>query len=158
RPPGPTFVVDRCIRPGYRRTSPSFPRCGALPKERSPMLRPPKSSAPLMALLLLLPGTIAGREPDPAAGKSSAGTDRYGDPLPAGAVARLGTVRLRPGGSVEHLAFAPDGRRLASWVRDALSVWDGATGRELRRVELPDVRVLAFAWLPDGRGTAVLQL
>jgi RNA polymerase sigma factor (sigma-70 family) len=87
--------------------------------------------------------------------------DGLGDPLPAGVVARLGTSRLRPGGSVEHLAFSPDGKRLASWsqelyVTDALMVWDAATGRELRRADLPGVSVKGWGWSAEAR--AVLEL
>jgi RNA polymerase sigma factor (sigma-70 family) len=86
--------------------------------------------------------------------------DQPGDPLPAGVVARLGTARLRPGGSIYHLAFAPDGKRLASWqnemhVTDSLTIWD-AEGRQLRRVDLPGVTVAYWQWLADGRGIAVL--
>lgn len=88
--------------------------------------------------------------------------DQFGDPLPEGAIARLGAIRLRPGGRVNHLAFAPDGKRLASWAEDSpnfnhLSMWDTADGRELRRVDVPDLRVYAFTWLADGRGIAVVQ-
>jgi WD40 repeat protein len=84
------------------------------------------------------------------------------DPLPNGAVLRLGTTRLRPGGSVGHLAFSPDGTKVASWsselyVNDSLCVWDVKTGRLLRRVDLPGAGVLSLAWLADGRGVALLQ-
>lgn len=84
------------------------------------------------------------------------------EPLPAGAVARLGTNRLRPGGSVTRLAFSPDGRKIASWssvlyVTDSLAIWDTRTGRLLRRVELPGARIAALMWLADGRGLAVVH-
>ena len=88
--------------------------------------------------------------------------DAAGDPLPPGAILRLGSMRWRPGGSIEHLAFAPDGKRLASWHEEhyttaALTIWDTATGRELRRVEMPGLRILHWSWLTDGRGVAVVQ-
>jgi WD40 repeat protein len=91
-------------------------------------------------------------------------TDRFGDPLPPGAIARLGTIRLRPGGQVSHLAFSLDGKRIASWSfnnrsSNRLSIWDTATGRELRSVELSGryIGVMMFTWLTDGRGLAVLN-
>jgi RNA polymerase sigma factor (sigma-70 family) len=96
----------------------------------------------------------------PAPAEAAAGAP--GDPLPAGTIARLGTVRLRPGGSVELLAFSPDGTRIASWstdshINDALVIWDTKTGRPLRRVDLPGARVGALVWLADGRGLALYR-
>jgi hypothetical protein len=62
------------------------------------------------------------------------------DPLPPGAIARLGSTRLRPGGRLSALAFSPDGRRLVSWSRTDVNAirmqfWDAADGHEIRRVD-----------------------
>ncbi len=88
--------------------------------------------------------------------------DGQGDPLPQRAVSRLGSSRLRHGGQMGELMFSPDGKRLASWggeyeVSEGIAIWDAATGKELRRVPQPGTRLTAWAWLPDGRLTAVLK-
>ena len=82
--------------------------------------------------------------------------------LPASAVARLGSVRLRTTGKVEQMAFSPDGTKLASWGGDLytsndLTIWDTKTGRALSRVELPGARVDLLVWLADGRGIALIR-
>lgn len=62
-------------------------------------------------------------------------TDLYGDPLPPGAVARLGTIRLRHARA--DVVFSQDGRQLLSCGCDGeLRVWDVATGKRLRRKRL----------------------
>jgi hypothetical protein len=45
--------------------------------------------------------------------RAAARVDRYGDPLPEGAVARLGTSRLRRIGGGKVM-FSPDGKTLAA--------------------------------------------
>ena len=110
--------------------------------------------------LLLLAGAVNGAEPAVQAPKA-ARTDRLGDPLPDGSIARLGSTRMRPGASIGHLAFSPDGTLLASFpsfTQSGLSIWDVKTGREVRRVELAHCHVLACAWHSDRHGVVVLQL
>lgn len=82
-------------------------------------------------------------------------------PLPAGAVMRLGETRFRPGVRVKHLAFSPDGKRLASWgnwlyFEDRLCVWDAATGKELYTQTAGENQIVDLGWGPGG-GLAVLK-
>ncbi len=58
--------------------------------------------------------------------------DALGDPLPEGALRRLGTQRLRHQDAVQELAFTRDGKRLLSQGSDnAWHMWEAASGREL---------------------------
>ena len=56
----------------------------------------------------------------------NAAGDRLGDPLPDGAVQRLGTLRLRYGG-ISDLAYLPDGRAVIAYGT-AIEIWDLAKG------------------------------
>jgi RNA polymerase sigma factor (sigma-70 family) len=58
--------------------------------------------------------------------------DRHGDPLPPGAVARLGTLRFRAPGEVMALALAPDGRTIAVSSLAGLFLFDAASGKRVR--------------------------
>src|SRR5215468_4649827 len=69
-------------------------------------------------------------EKEPGQGQA-ARVDRYGDPLPAGAVARLGTIRLRHTGLVHEVGWLPGGKSIASVGDDGVRVWDAGTGRPL---------------------------
>lgn len=65
-------------------------------------------------------------------------TDHYGDPLPVGALARLGTVRWRAG-PVSSLFFSPDGKTLISHASDStVRRWEVATGKEMHKFQGPD--------------------
>jgi WD40 repeat protein len=78
------------------------------------------------------------------------------DVLPAGAVRRIGTLRLRQSGSVVGLAFAPDGKAVAAldqagrvglWARRSGDLlWLLSTGQQ------PGHQAIAFA--PDGKTVA----
>src|SRR4051812_9256184 len=57
--------------------------------------------------------------------KSQPAVDSRGDALPAGALARLGTTRLRHGGDVTFIAFGRDGKTLVTAAQDGtIRVWD----------------------------------
>jgi len=64
--------------------------------------------------------------PEPARSSTKERTDLYGDPLPAGALARIGTLRFRHGGG--NVVFTSDGKTLASAGAGA-RLWDFATGK-----------------------------
>lgn len=77
--------------------------------------------------------------------------DLYGDPLPQGAIARFGTIRLRHGTNVSALAFSPDGKTLATGGHDGfVRLWSTGTGLESRRLKTGSKDVHGVAFSPDG--------
>ena len=72
-----------------------------------------------------------GRRP---AAEGAQRTDLFGDPLPEGALARLGTIRWRHE-SLASLAFGSEGKTLITTGGDGtLRIWDVASGKEIRRL------------------------
>jgi WD40 repeat protein len=112
----------------------------------------------LLALLTApgIPCEARAEGPPDRPGGEAARTDLYGDPLPPGVVARLGTIRFRGAESLHSLAFTPDGKFLVAGSDRGADVLEAATGRPLRRLgeELPDSFGPA-ALSPDGKLAAV---
>jgi RNA polymerase sigma factor (sigma-70 family) len=73
--------------------------------------------------------------------------DLHGDPLAEGVVARLGTVRFRPGGSWS-LAFAHGGNFLVS-VGNTTCLMDAVLGQPLHRLLMTNIGSAAFS--PDDK-------
>jgi WD40 repeat protein/beta-lactamase regulating signal transducer with metallopeptidase domain len=85
--------------------------------------------------------------------------DVYGDPLPAGALLRLGTVRLRHSHVAISVAFSPNGQTLATaaWRDSQIRLWDVRTGhliRTFRGSSRNTARQMAFS--PNGTKLAAV--
>jgi RNA polymerase sigma factor (sigma-70 family) len=99
---------------------------------------------------------LAAARPEPV-------VDLYGDPLPDGAIARLGTVRFRHP-DIQSIAYSPDGKTIAAGNFGSIMLWEAETGKPIARFvqkeESPEksgelqVRhgnTFGLAFSPDGR-------
>src|SRR5436853_11850 len=106
-------------------------------------------SAPriLLLLALLWPGYPARAADTPAP------PDRNGDPLPPGAVARLGTLRFHHGDGAVAVAYSPDGKTLASggYGDSEVRLWEAKTGEAVFKLSNHRGYVEALAFSPDGK-------
>jgi WD40 repeat protein len=74
--------------------------------------------------------------------------DLYGDPLPEGALVRMGTVQLRHDGA--RVRFSADGKTLTTWGQDfTVRTWDMATGKQLRLQRLVQPKGPGNTWVHD---------
>jgi RNA polymerase sigma factor (sigma-70 family) len=85
-------------------------------------------------------------------------TDHYGDPLPSGAQARLGTMRFSIGDWAHDLAFTRDGKTLATGADGCVRMWDVTTGKVVHSLDTPGRRILPIALAPDGKTLAAGSL
>jgi WD40 repeat protein len=119
-------------------------------KVRKLLIPPVVAGTAITVFLTSLPGRNV------PAGAAAPNTDAYGDPLPPGAVARLGTVRLRP---ALCLAFSPDGKTLATGEGGAVRLWQTATGKQIRQFTngVPRGGVAFLAFSPDSLRLAAMD-
>lgn len=91
--------------------------------------------------------------------------DRNGDPLPDGAVARLGSSRFRSSEGLGATALSPDGTTVARALvsrasgsfedRIRLDLMDAATGKSVRQYALTDTSIEEMHFTPDGKSLFV---
>jgi WD40 repeat protein len=95
----------------------------------------------------------------------AAPVDRGSDPqetLSPGAIARLGSLRLRHESEVRAIAFSPDGKKIASLAEYTVRVWDPTTGKLLHEFRAPGICSCdvfnkeedTIAFTPDGQAIA----
>jgi RNA polymerase sigma factor (sigma-70 family) len=82
--------------------------------------------------------------------------DLHGDPLPAGAQARLGTVRFRHGYGITGAALSADGKTIFASDYHSVRVWDAVTGKSKAQYFQDDYYHGGMALSPDGRTLAVI--
>src|SRR5437660_12119825 len=93
----------------------------------------PRDRGDLMSRLLLLAVLVPVLLPGRACAWPPR-LDAYGDPLPAGAVARFGTIRWRHDAIIRSVQSSPDGKTLYTDSEDrTVRAWDALTGREQAR-------------------------
>ncbi|HEY7313317.1 MAG TPA: sigma-70 family RNA polymerase sigma factor [Gemmataceae bacterium] len=90
----------------------------------------------------------------PAQAKDEPRRDRYGDPLPPGAVVRLGSLRFRAPSEIRTMALAPNGKLLAVSSHAGLFLMDAVNGKRGKRLPTAGPHwtpesLLAFS--PDGK-------
>jgi len=99
-----------------------------------------------------LPGWAGAQEKPAGEAKRLQGVDRFGDPLPRGALVRLGTTRFRSPAPTFAAALSPDGKLAVTAPETNLIFWDTATGKELRRSRIPGATTcFSLAFSQDGK-------
>jgi WD40 repeat protein len=114
----------------------------------------------LTALCLVALWLFASGKPSVLAGGEPGGKlDQYGDPLPAQARFRFGSIHFRHPGGIDNSALSPDGRFLAT-AGQSLRIWNVATGHCVRRFPRESIEGFAcpgLAYSPDGSLLAYMQ-
>jgi WD40 repeat protein len=95
---------------------------------------------------------IATAHPGPAR------VDRFGDPLPEHATARLGRARFHHGEEVLGAEYSHDGKTvIARDLQGSIVVWDAVTGRKVRDIGDSASEFIVMAQSPDGKTLATIE-
>jgi WD40 repeat protein len=124
------------------------------------MMTPTDSKAKCVVMLLCIAGSaiasamwfVASARAD-SNSPQQARTDSYGDPLPEGSQARLGTVRFRETGAYAVVVLAPDGKTIATATQaGSVRLLNAATGKLIRQLQVsgPGSQQQFLAFSGDG--------
>lgn len=107
----------------------------------------------MLRVVILVVGALL----SPTAVMAQERLDAAGDPLPPGAILRLGTTRWRNDNGIAGIACTPDGKWLLGLCYEQLTVWDTSDGKRLRTIpHTPDPATpQRLALAPDGRQVAL---
>lgn len=112
---------------------------------------------PVLFAIILFPGWTASAEPGSGIART-ARVDARSDPLPEGAMLRIGTTRLHHGDDVSHVGFSPDGKTVVSSSWDGtLRSWEAATGKEVHCFKGHQRAVMSFSISRDGNTLASIS-
>src|SRR5438874_13506470 len=104
------------------------------------------------APLLSQPAPSGGPAAEPAKPKNATHVDHEGFPLPAEAIARVGSARFRNGDVITALVYTPDGKTvIAVSAKGAVHFWNTADGTLRHQVQLKTGFRPAMACRPDGK-------
>ena len=144
------FLAGHLARPGKR---PAPPRRTIAQTRATPAIAGGRLFVRTSTRVLCLEGNAK----RPVGDKPAAHLDRLGDPLPQGALLRLGSDRLSHQGSVYCTAFSPDGKVLASgggYYDGTVRLWEPTTGKELLRFGR-GTPVRDLVWSADGKYVSI---
>lgn len=114
-------------------------------------------------VFLLLSAAFFGTDTT-ALGQPRPRLDVYGESLPQGALARMGTIQFRHPWGVEKMylsdpsipvTFSPDGRIMATAWADRVRLWQAGTGKFLLEIKTAGASGFGHIFSPDGRFLAV---
>lgn len=110
----------------------------------------------IMLASILISGDLFSQQTEPKVPETTR-VDAFGDPLPPGVVARLGTLRFREPQGISVVAFSPDLDLVATahYEDSTVTLWNGNTGEALREVDLGGSNAESVAFLPGGDRVAV---
>lgn len=104
----------------------------------------------VLALFYLMSCNQCGISPSVGAGELR--RDRWGDPLPAHAIARLGSLRFRHPYHFFTVLASPDGRQILTLGDEGqLRCWEVPSGKLVHEITLRGVTTRLLAWMPDGK-------